>query len=78
MHILAGSFFVSALIIGLIVTLAMLRSHGDRMVRALSGQSGLRQATATVVDLRAYRSLSQVVRTTPTERLKFEPLPLAA
>ena len=78
MHILAGSFFVSAIIIGLTVILSMLRSHGNRMVRALAGQSGLPRAGATVVDLRAYRIRNQISKAAGTEPLKLEPLPLAA
>ena len=78
MHILAGSFVVLALIIGLIVILSMLRSHGNRMVHALAGQSGLPQTSATVVDLRAYRVRNQISKAAGTEPLKLEPLSLAA
>jgi hypothetical protein len=56
MHILASSFFVAVLIMGAGLMGAMLRSHGERMMRALAGQTGLPISSAIIVDLREYRT----------------------
>ncbi len=75
MHILASSFFVALLILSIGLMGAMLRSHGDRMVKALCGQTGLPQSSAVIVDLRQYR-ISAVSRL--DHLMPLEPLLLAA
>jgi hypothetical protein len=75
MHVLAGSFFVAVLIFGIGLMGVMLRSHGDRMMKALAGQTGLPQSSAVIVDLREYR-MRAVTRF--DDLMPLESLPLAA
>ncbi len=75
MHVLAGSFFVSMLLIGLMIIGAMVRSHGGRMIKALAGQTGLPKSGAILVDLRDYQ-MHRVKRI--DDVMPLAALPLAA